>query len=599
MKRKFFSFSLMASIGLLAFGVTSLTGCGTPSSFTVANVSLDKAKLELSIGEGYQLKVSVSKGYGSDVRWFTSDQCVAYVNDGYVIAVGEGETTVTASIGGGYADCLVVVNGNGGSETTTGNSMTISPTSKTLDLGGSFKISATGKAADNSAVTFTFDSDTKTVATVDAEGNVTGVGVGKATISVVGSNGLSKTCLVTVVDPSQGGGSSEEGDYDIAVKTNLGYSGSLTIGSPLIQREFMTSLLSDFNRLTNSSISFTVTTFEEDNGTSGFANASSMPAVFPYASDQTLTLYQFGALSSISRDDGTWIKNEMGASAYSAARLSSVVGYPFSSDNGVVMFYNGSECSAEDIDTVDKLFDLATQKDMEINYPIGNGFYAAGALMTYTEGKSLYTLTPTTTSYTVKATFNSANGVKGAKLVRRLANEEQKRNATSAPVGDVLATIVDASKVQDFKAAAVAAGATYAVSPLPWVDDAHTARLGSFLGYKFYGVNNTLSADQKNMAASVAKFLCSQYAQVKRFDKYNVRPTLNTLVDYAKGEPHIDALSQQQADNATIPLTAISSELWSASATAVDSLKVLSTTASDTEYKTILDTLDKACQANN
>ena len=599
MKRKVFSFSLMASFGLLAFSAVSLTGCGSSSSFTAASVSLNKAQLELSIGEGYQLKVSVTKGYGSDVRWFTSDQSVAFVNDGYVIAVGEGEATVTATIGGGFADCLVIVNGNGGSETTTGNSMTISPTSKTLDLGNSFKIVASGKAADNSVVTFTFESDDTTVATVDAEGNVKGIGVGKATISVVGSNGLSKNCLVTVVNPDQGGGSQTEGEYDIAVKTNLGYTGSLTIGSPLIQREFMTSLLSDFNRLTSSSINFTVTTFEEDNGTSGFASAASMPAVFPYASDQTLTLYQFGALSSVSRDDGTWIKNKMGNTAYSAARLSSVVGYPFSSDNGVVMFYNGSVCSAEDIDTLDKLFTLAEQKDMEVNYPIGNGFYAAGALMSYTGGKSLYTLTPTTTSYTVKATFNSADGVKGAKLVRRLANEEQKRNATSAPVGDVLATIVDASKVQDFKAAAVSAGATYAVSALPWVDEAHTARLGSFLGYKFYGVNNTLNAEQKNMAAAVAKFLCSEYAQVKRFDKYNVRPTLTSLDEYAKGEPHIDALSQQQADNATIPLTAISSELWSASATAVDSLKALSVSAADSEYKTILDTLDKACQANN
>ena len=585
----------MASIGLLAFGAASLTGCGNAStSFVAATVSLNKTQLELGIGDVYQLKASASKGYGSDVRWFTSNEQVAYVIDGFVYGVGEGDATITAALGGGYADCKVKVSGEGQSK--SGNTLTINPSTKTINLNGTFTIQVSGQSEDGSAVTAEFQSSDSTVATVTAAGVVTGVGVGTATISVVGSNGLSRQCTVTVKDNS-GGGST--GDYDIAVGSDLKYSGDLTIGSPLLQRDFMISLLNDFNSLTNSKISFTVTTFEEDNGTSGFGDASSMPAVFPYASDQTLTLYQFGALSSISRDDGGWIKSNMGESAYSAARLQSVVGYPFSSDNGVVMFYNGKVCKAEDIDTVDKLFALADQKDMEVNFPLGNGFYAAGALMTYSEGKSLYTLTPTTTSYSVKATFNSDTGVKGAKLINKLMSEESRRNATAAPVSDVLATIVDCSKVQDFKAAAAASGAEYAVAPLPYVDENKTERIGSFLGYKFYGVNNTLSGDKKNMAAAVAKFLCSEYCQVKRFDKYNVRPTLNSLVDYASSEAHVTALQAQQAANATIPLTAISSELWSAAETAVDSIKSLSSSATDAQYKSILDVLDKACQANN
>ena len=120
--------------------------------------------------------------------------------------------------------------------------------------------------------------------------------------------------------------------------------------------------------------------------------------------------------------------------------------------------------------------------------------------------------------------------------------------------------------------------------------------ISTFLGYKFYGVNNTLNATDKATAAAVAKFLCSEYVQVKRFDEYNVRPTLTGLADYAKGEEHIDALTAQEAAHATIPLTAISSELWSASATAEGAIKVLAANAADSEYRTILDTLDKACQ---
>ena len=589
MKRKVFNFSLLAGIGLLAFGVVGLSGCGSSASsqFSPASVALNKSSLQMAVGEVEKLNVTVSKGYGSDVRWFTSNESVVHVNGGYVFGVGEGSATVTAAIGGGYADCVVTVSGEGGADPVSGNVLSINPTSKTIKLNETFTITYSGKAEDGSQVTASFDSSDATVATVDAAGLVTGVGVGSATISVVGSNGLSKNCSVTVKDPEQGGGS----DLDIAVDTNLGYSGELTVGSPLIQREFMTKLLAEFNELTGSSVKFTVTTFEEDNGTSGYGDAKSMPAVFPYASDQTLTLYQFNALSTVGRTDASWIKEQMGDSAYNAAKLSSLVGYPFSSDNGVVMFYNKSVCTADQIDTLDKLFALADSKDMEVNMPIGNGFYAAGSLMTYAGGNSLYSLTPTATSYTVTSNFNSDAGLKGAKVVRRIANEASLRNATSAPINDVLVTIVDASKVQDFKKTL---GANYGVAPLPYVEDG--VRLGSFLGYKFYGVNNTLNATDKTTAAAVAKFLCSEYVQVKRFDEYNVRPTLTGLADYAKGEEHIDALTAQEAAHATIPLTAISSELWSASATAEGAIKVLAANAADSEYRTILDTLDKACQ---
>jgi len=358
----------------------------------------------------------------------------------------------------------------------------------------------------------------------------------------------------------------------------------------------MTGLLKEFNTLTNSSIKFTVTTFEEDNGISGYGKAESMPAVFPYASDQTLTLYQFGALSTVGRTDSNWIKESMGENAYNAAKLQNLVGYPFSSDNGVVMFYNSSVCSADDINTLDKLFALADERGDDVNLPIGNGFYAAGALMTYAKGTSLYSLTPTATSATVTTNFNSEAGIASAKVVRRIAREDSLRNATSAPLNGVLATIVDASKVLDFKKAL---GSNYAVAPLPYVDNEGGTRLGSFLGYKFYGVNNTLSANDKNIASAVARFLCSEYVQAKRFEEYCVRPTQKCLSELALGEQHVVALAAQEADNATIPLSAISSELWSASATAVESIKTLGVDTPDSEYRTILDALDKACQANN
>ena len=358
----------------------------------------------------------------------------------------------------------------------------------------------------------------------------------------------------------------------------------------------MKGLLDEFNTLTGSNITFTVTKFEEDNGTSGYPGPASMPAVFPYASDQTLSLYQFNALSSVSKTDYTWIKEKMCDAAYKAARLTSCVGYPFAGDNGFVMFYNTDLVSdPSEIDTVDKLFEKAGTgvNCNEVNFAIGNGFYGGGALMSYTAGKNLYELTPKDTDFSSKASFNTAQGLKGAKLVRKIANQDAIRNAASAPKstgdGNILATITDVSKVASFKKEL---GDKYAVAPLPFVDEAKTTRLGSFLGYKFYGVNNQLSKDDKEKASAVAKFLCSEYVQIKRYKQYNVRPTLISLSNYAADEPHIAALMAQEQAQSTIPLTATDSGFWSAVGAAVTSLKALAEDAPDSAYTAILKSLD-------
>ena len=578
MKKKILSFSLLAT-SLLAFGVVGSTACNS-RGFTAAAVKLNVSSLTLGLGETQQLKVSIQKGYSGEVRWFTSNEGVVSVDDGYVFGVGLGTATVTAAYAGGYADCEITVTPDGGGEAS--DRLSISPTSKTLGVGESFTIKTSVYPTDT---TVTFASGTPAVASVDEKtGVVTAVSLGTAAITAIGSNGTTAVCNVTVSE--NGGGSSGR---DIAVPNDLGYTGALTIGSPLVQTDFMKGLLDDFNSLTGSSITFTVTKFEEDNGTSGYPGPASMPAVFPYASDQTLSLYQFNALSSVNKTDYTWIKEQMGDAAYRAARLTSCVGYPFAGDNGAVMFYNKDLVSdPSEIDTIDKLFAKAGS-DYEVNFSIGNGFYAAGALMTYSEGENLYTLTPNDTDFSSSSTFNSAAGLKAAKEIYKIAKQPAIRNAASAPKGDVLATITDVSKVASFKNEL---GDKYAVAPLPFVEG--TTRLGSFLGYKFYGVNNQLSKEDKEKASAVAKFLCSEYAQVKRFDNYNVRPTLTSLASYAANEPHVAALKIQEDSKATIPLTATDSGFWSATATAVTSIKALPEGSADSAYSAILKTLDAA-----
>lgn len=584
MKRKVFNCSLLAGVALIGFCTAGLSGCASSTSFSAATVRLNASKLELGVGDTQQLKLSVSKGFSGETRWFTSNESVALVRSGWVTAVGEGSATVTAYFAGGFADCEVIVSGIGGEGSTEPAArLNISPSTKTIGIGDRYQLSVNVYPANT---VIDYESSNPAVASVDANGVVLGVGLGQTIITASGDNGKTGTCSITVREEVGGD------DLDIAVSHDLNYSGTLRVGAPKIQRNWMISMLREFNDKTNSNITFEVPEFEEDNGVSGYDKASAMPAVFPYASDQTLTLSQFKVLSKVSTTDKNWIRDNMGDAAMKAATLSSnLVGYPFAADNGAVMFYDSSVVNASEIDTLDKLFEVADSKDMEVNFAIGNGFYAAGALMTYANGVSLYTLTAKNTDYTSTSNFATADGVKAAKLVKKITSSSVVRNASACPDGSkgILATITDVSKVASFK---TQLGDKYAVAPLPYVEDG--VRLGSYLGYKFYGVNNTLSATDKEMASAVAKFLCSEYVQSKRYDDFNTRPTLTSLDAYSASEPHIAALKLQSQSNSTIPLTAVSTELWSQTATAISSIKSLSADASDNDYMKILDVLDKA-----
>ena len=589
MKRKVFGFSLLASIGLLAFGVASLSSCASVPS-NIPNIKMSASEVNMNIGETKKLSLSIEKAYADyPVRWFSSNENVAYFRNnsvGYVTAVGEGSALVTASVGGAYAECKINVTDDGADPNVA--RFVLSPSAVTINAGETKQLSYT---VSPEGTTVEFTSDNSNVATVDDKGLVTALAAGTSVITGFASNGITKYSTITVTEGGAGGG---ESDLDIGVSDNLKYTGTLTVGAPEKQMSFMQDLLRDFNRLTNSSISFQVTQVEEGKGAAQFASAKAAPAIFPYASDQIVDFQNLGALTQLRTENVKWIANNMLADASTAARVgSAVLGYPFTSDNGVVMFYDSSKVQASEIDTFNKLWDKAEELELEVDFKLTEGFYAAGALHTYSEGKSLYTLTPSNTGYKSSSTFNSDQGLQAIKTSYNLLknNKETLRFGDGAPsTSGILATIVDTSYVQSFKSLM---GDKYAVAPLPFVDDAKTTRMGSFLGYKFYGVNNTLDNTAKTMAHDVAKFLVSSYSQSRRYETFRNKPTMSSLQELCANEPHIAALNQQIADKSTVLLTAAGSELWSATSKALQTVNEKTfTNPTDDNFKAILAELD-------
>ncbi|MDE6522521.1 MAG: Ig-like domain-containing protein, partial [Muribaculaceae bacterium] len=164
----------------------------------VIGITLSNTNLSLTEGETATLTATIAPENATDksVTWTSSDEAVASVSDkGVVTAVKAGTATITAtSANGKTATCTVTVAAN----IISVESIAISKTEISLTEGDTATLTATIAPENATDKTVSWTSSDEAVATVSADGVVTAVKAGTATITVASSNGKTATCKVTV-----------------------------------------------------------------------------------------------------------------------------------------------------------------------------------------------------------------------------------------------------------------------------------------------------------------------------------------------------------------------------------------------------------------
>lgn len=184
-----------------------------PAPILVTGVTLKPTSLSLFTGDTATLTATVepSNATNKNVTWESSNKSVATVDaNGLVTAVSAGTATITVTTEDGTktATCAVTVK----AATVSVTGVTLSQTQASLysnHTPSTLTLTATVAPDDatNKAVTWT--SSNNAVATVDANGLITAVAPGTATITVTTVDGsFTATCTVTVSRHSSGGGSS-------------------------------------------------------------------------------------------------------------------------------------------------------------------------------------------------------------------------------------------------------------------------------------------------------------------------------------------------------------------------------------------------------
>ena len=174
----------------------------------------EPAKTTISIADGYstsmdkgatqQLKAKVSPDdKASQVVWSASNESVLTVDaNGLVTAVGDGDATITATVDGVSAttDAITVT-----TPVVKVSGVSLSASNLKLAVGGEPSTLTAAVEPDNATnKNLSWSSSDPTVATV-ADGVVTPVKAGAATITVTTEDGeYSATCKVTVIQPATG-----------------------------------------------------------------------------------------------------------------------------------------------------------------------------------------------------------------------------------------------------------------------------------------------------------------------------------------------------------------------------------------------------------
>ncbi len=185
----------------------SVEGCAAPSEEDekVTSITISQENVTLKPNDTVQLAATVypTNAANKKVLWSSSNDDVAMVTDeGFVLAVAEGEADITAKAADGSgikAVCHIKVEGENTPVVTIVDIKFVESTA-TIAVNETKQLAVTYNPVNASNKTLTWTSAKPAVATVDTEGNVTGVSEGKTIITAKTTDGSNLTinCVVTV-----------------------------------------------------------------------------------------------------------------------------------------------------------------------------------------------------------------------------------------------------------------------------------------------------------------------------------------------------------------------------------------------------------------
>ncbi len=269
--------------------------------------------------------------------------------------------------------------------------------------------------------------------------------------------------------------------------------------------------------------------------------------VFAFASDQTATLVDAGALYRVTKNKDQIIAENTEASISAASINDELYGYPFVSDT-YFMYYDKSKLSEDDVKSIEGIM----SKDIEgvstnFAFNTDDGWYQSGFF--FGAGCKLFGEDGTDPT---QCDFNNERGyMVGEYLIDLVANPKYGANFDDSLVkagfaeGTLAAAVSGTWNAGEIQASL---GDNYAATKLPefTLSNGETVQMGSMANFKIMGVNSETKNPLEAMA--LAEWLTNKDNQKLRFEKRSFAPTnveLANDTETMNSNIAIGALAQQ------------------------------------------------------
>jgi arabinogalactan oligomer/maltooligosaccharide transport system substrate-binding protein len=325
---------------------------------------------------------------------------------------------------------------------------------------------------------------------------------------------------------------------------------SLTVWASEEDQDFTQELLDKFKA------EYSDVTFDIQLGAESEADAKddiltdieAAPDVYAFADDQINELVNAGALQEVAATYTYDVANENLAGSVEAASMNGkLYAYPMTADNGYFLFYDSNVFSEEDVQSLDKMCEVAAAAGKKVAMICTDAWYN----YSFFKGAG-YDVTLNDDGLTNSCTWNADGATDVAQAIIDLGSTDGFESAaddatimTGVNEGTYAAVV---SGVWNADAIAEAWGDGYAATKLPTYTVAgNQVQMSSFSGYKLIGVNPHSS--NVGWAMLLAEFLTNEESQVARFEARGLGPAnINASEsDAVQASPAIAALAAQAA----------------------------------------------------
>ena len=247
--------------------------------------------------------------------------------------------------------------------------------------------------------------------------------------------------------------------------------------------------------------------------------------VFFFADDQLSSLAAGGALAKVPNADEIKAANTEGSVA--AASIGDVLyAYPMTADNGFFLYYDKTYFTDEDVQTLDRILEVAAENEKKFSMEWDSGWYLYAFF-----GNTGLEFGINDDGVTNYCNWNTTEGdVTGVDIVNAMLDISASPGFLNLPDSEFIAgvqegtIIAGVSGVWNAMEIQAAWGSDYGAVKLPTFTCAEKQiQMSSFVGYKMAGAN--AYSDHVDWAIKLADWVTNEQNQVLRFEERNQGPS--------------------------------------------------------------------------